>query len=381
MIDVARKSKVRAKAGSGRVRYAVVGIGHIAQAAVLPAFEHASKNSELVALISDDPVKNQKVGRRYGVRTYSYDEYDEAMRSGKIDAVYIALPNNLHCDYAVRAARAGVHVLCEKPMAVTEEECRSMIEAADESGVFLMVAYRLHFEEANLKAVEIARSGRLGEVRFFHSAFSMNVKPGDIRLQAALGGGTVYDIGVYCINAARYVFRAEPLEVTALTESSGDPRFREVDEMAGVVLRFPGDRIATFTCSFSAAGFSTYDICGTKGKLRVEPAYSYDLELGHVLTVGGKTVKKTFKRHDQFASELLYFSNCIRKGEYPEPSGAEGLADVRIIRAIYRSAETGRTVRLEEFSRAKRPNLSQEIDRPPVKREPPLVHAQSPSVT
>src|SRR6187200_3508865 len=125
-----------------RMRYAVVGLGHIAQVAVLPAFSHARQNSELVALVSDDPAKHEKLRSKYKVQhTYSYDEYDQCLRSGAIDAVYIALPNNLHCDFAVRAAQAGIHVLCEKPMAVTEEECENMISAAKQARVKLMVAY------------------------------------------------------------------------------------------------------------------------------------------------------------------------------------------------------------------------------------------------
>src|SRR5207302_10698411 len=137
---------------SGRVRYAVVGLGHIAQIAVLPSFRHAIENSELRALISSDPTKLRKLARKYGVsRTCTYEQYDEFLQSGEVDAVYIALPNHLHCEYAVRAAEAGVHVLCEKPMAVTEEECQKMITAAASSDVRLMIAYRLHFEAANLK--------------------------------------------------------------------------------------------------------------------------------------------------------------------------------------------------------------------------------------
>lgn len=362
-----------------KVRYAVVGIGHIAQAAVLPAFAHARENSELAALVSDDPLKHEKLGHRYGVRTYTYDEYERCLKSGKVDAVYIALPNNLHREFTVRAARQGVHVLCEKPMAVTEEECREMTRACEDAGVKLMVAYRLHFEEANLKAAEIARSGKLGEIRFFHSAFAMNVKAGDIRVQRELGGGTLYDIGVYCINAARSLFRAEPVDVMAMSANTGDGRFREVDEMTGAILRFPGDRLATFVCCFSTQGVSTYQIVGTKGDLTLDPAYTYAGDLRHTLNLGGKTEVTTFPKRDQFAPELIYFSDCVLEKREPEPSGAEGLADVRVVRALYRSAETGERVRLGTFARAHRPSLKQERRRPPVNRIPELVHAESPS--
>src|SRR5689334_7091572 len=151
-----------------KIRYAVVGLGHIAQVAVLPAFAHA-ENSELAALVSDDPEKRAKLGRKYKVKAFSYAEYDDCLRSGRVDAVYIALPNHLHREYSERAARAGVHVLCEKPMAVTARDCEAMIRAARKNRVKLMIAYRLHFERANLEAAKIARSGRLGELRFFSS--------------------------------------------------------------------------------------------------------------------------------------------------------------------------------------------------------------------
>ncbi len=202
----------------------MVGLGYIAQKAVLPAFEHAKKNSELAALVSNDPVKLREMGRKYRVNNlYSYDQYEDCLQSGQIDAVYIALPNNLHREYTERAAGRGIHVLCEKPMAVTAADCQSMIQSAKKHKVKLMVAYRLHFEEANLKVVETLKSGKIGEPRIFNSVFTMDVKKGDIRLQKELGGGTLYDIGVYCINAARYLFQAEPESVFACSLRGPDP--------------------------------------------------------------------------------------------------------------------------------------------------------------
>jgi predicted dehydrogenase len=365
----------------GKIRYAVVGLGHIAQVAVLPAFAHASRNSRLAALVSDDPKKLAELGRCYGVdHLYSYDEYDECLQSGKVDAVYIALPNNLHREYAIRAARAGVHVLCEKPMALTERDCLAMIRAAESNKVKLMIAYRLHFEEANLKAVELVRFGKLGEPRLFHSVFSMQVREGNIRTREELGGGTLYDLGIYCINAARYLFQEEPVEVFAASAAGRDPRFAEIDEMTSVVLRFPGERLAVFTSSFGAADVSEYRVLGAKGSLRVDPAYEYAMGLKHELTIDGKTRTRTFKKRDQFAPELLYFSDCIKKNMEPEPSGREGLADVRIIQALLRSTRARKAIKLGNFKRAKRPTLRQEIKRPAVAKPPELVRAESASV-
>ncbi|MGH7833043.1 MAG: Gfo/Idh/MocA family protein [Candidatus Binatia bacterium] len=369
-----------ARTRNRRIRYAVVGLGHIAQAAVLPAFRHARRNSELVALVSNDPVKLKELASQYRIdHTFSYEQYDDCLRSAEVDAVYIALPNNMHADYTIRAARAGVHVLCEKPMAVTEKQCQAMIQAARKNRVKLMIAYRLHFEEANMKAVEIVKSGKLGDPRIFDSVFSMQVKKGNIRTREELGGGTLYDIGIYCINAARYLLQDEPTEVFAYSAAGkNDPRFKEIDEMTSAVLRFPKDRLAAFTSSFGAADLASYRIAGTKGDLRVEPAYEYAMALGLQLTIDGKARSSKFRKRDQFAPELLYFSDCILKNREPEPSGEEGLADVRVIRALYRSAATGRPVKVRRVAIKKRPTLDQEMRRPPVAK-PRLIHAESAS--
>src|SRR5688500_10039610 len=176
------------------VRYAVVGLGHIAQVAVLPAFAHATRNSRLTALVSDDPAKLKTLAKRYRVpHTFSYDDYEACLE--EVDAVYIALPNSLHAEYTIRAAKAGVHVLCEKPMAVTESECRRMVDACRRNRVKLMIAYRLHFEEINLKAVDLVRRGRIGEPKFINSSFAMTVRANEIRTKKDMGGGTLYDIG------------------------------------------------------------------------------------------------------------------------------------------------------------------------------------------
>src|SRR5579864_4716477 len=233
-----------------KVRYAVVGLGHITQVAVLPAFENAA-NSELVALVSGDAKKLATLGKKYSLaHLYSYQDYSRALSN--VDAVYLALPNHLHREYAVRAAAAGVHVLCEKPMAVTSEDCRAMIEAAKQNHAKLMIAYRLHFEAGNLEAIRLAKNGKLGELRMFTSEFAQQVADGNIRVSepSARGGGPVYDMGVYCINAARYLFGAEPVEVLSASASKREQRFHRVEEMTSVTMRFPQDRLATFTCSF-----------------------------------------------------------------------------------------------------------------------------------
>jgi predicted dehydrogenase len=360
-----------------QIRYAVVGLGHIAQVAVLPAFAHAKRNSTLVALVSDDAIKRQEVAKKYKVKqTYSYDEYERCLE--EVDAVYVALPNAMHAEYTIRAAKAGVHVLCEKPMAVTAKECRRMIDACARHNVKLMVAYRLHFEEINLKTIDLVQKGRIGEPKFFNSSFSLTVRPGNIRTQAELGGGTLYDLGVYCINAARYLFRSEPIEVLAMSVNSGVKKLAEIDESTGALLRFKDECLAAFVTSFNAADVGAYRIVGTKGEIRVDPAYEYAEGLKYELTVNGKTVRKTVPKRDQFAAELLYFSDSILHDRKPEPSGEDGMQDVRIVEALYRSAKTARSVKIPPFVDRKKPNITQTIRRPGV-RKPDLVKVKSAS--
>ncbi|HEY7640551.1 MAG TPA: Gfo/Idh/MocA family oxidoreductase [Steroidobacteraceae bacterium] len=374
-----RPSRSRKTTSQGKsVRYAVIGLGHIAQAAVLPAFKHAKRNSTLAALVSGDPKKLKQLSRRYGVsRSCGYDDVDELFASGEIDAVYIALPNDMHREYAIRAARAGVHVLCEKPMAVTAQECEEMIAAARDANVKLMIAYRLHFERANLEITKLARTGKLGTLRFFSSDFAMQVSDHNIRLNAPEnGGGPLYDIGIYCINAARYCLSEDPVEVWATATRSKDPRFREIDETVAATLRFKDERLATFTCSFGAADRSVYSVTGTKGSVTLDPAYEYAVGLAYQAKIGERRRKKKFGKSDQFAPELLHFSDCVLNDRDPEPSGEEGLADVQIIEALLQSIDSGKPVRVGVEQRDRRPSLEQEIRSPPVPREPDLINVK-----
>lgn len=376
-------AKGKKKDKKTRVRFAVVGLGHFAQVAVLPAFD-GCKRAELVALFSDQPEKLKKLGKKYKVgELHGYEQLDEVLASGDIDAVYITVPNSLHREYVERAARAGVHVLCEKPLAHTEADCRAMIDACASRGRKLMVAYRLHFEKTNLSAIEIAhgqgKKGKLGELRSFTSTFSFQVEDDNIRVKKATGGGPLLDIGVYCINAARYLFREEPTEVVAMSATrSGDARFAEVPEQVSVALRFPHERLATFTVGFGAADAGWYEVVGTEGRLRVDPAYDYVGELGYELTVNGKTKSKTFRARDQIAGEIDYFAECILEDRQPEPSGEEGLADVRVVEAIERALSTGRAVKIEPVRKRERPSKQQERQRPP-HGEPQTVQVEAPT--
>ena len=361
------------------VGYAVVGLGHIAQSAVLPAFAK-SKRAKLVALVSSDQEKLDSLGEHYGVEhRFSYDDFERCLELPEVEAVYIALPNDKHLEFTERAARKGKHVLCEKPMEIESARCEQMIRACEDAKVKLMIAYRLHFEPANLHAVKLAREGELGDLKFFSSDFSFQVKEGDIRTQHERGGGVVWDIGIYCVNAARYLFADEPEEVVAFATPGKETRFGEIEETVSCILRFPDQRLATFNVSFGAAPMSQFRLVGSKGSLQLEDAYEYTGGKRMLITVDEQTRKKSFRAVDQFAAELDEFARCVTTRKDPEPNAREGLIDVKIIEAIYESIETGRPIRLSLPRRERRPDPENAYERPAQKGEPFMVDVEAPS--
>jgi predicted dehydrogenase len=263
-------------------------------------------------------------------------------------------------------------------MAVTEEDCVAMIGTAREHGVKLMIAYRLHFDPANTNAIERVRNGDIGEPRIVSSVFSHQVRAGNIRTRGDLGGGALLDLGIYCINAARYLFREEPIEVFAQQILGTDERSETVDETTTAILRFPRDRIAQFTASQGAADVAILHVVGTEGDLRLDGAYEYADETEQRVVIDGKSETKSFGKRDQFAPELIHFSDCILNDEEPEPSGFEGLADVRIMEAMRESARTGLKVAVPPIHVPRRPDETIAMTKPPTKQVE-TVHAPSPS--
>lgn len=352
-----------------KIRYAVVGTGWISQIAFMPSIAQTG-NSEMTAIVSGNPANAQKLAQFYGIRhIYSYERYDEMLNSGEVDAVYIALPNSLHADYAIRAAQAGIHALVEKPLAVTVAECEAMIAAADKAGVLLMTAYRLHTEPGTLEAIGMIRRGDIGEPRLFSSVFSFPVAAGNHRLKAEHWGGPLQDIGVYCVNAMRHLFQQEPTEVIAATAARpGDARFGEVEEMVSATLRFPGERLAHFIASFGGDDIDQYRVVGTAGQIEVSSGYRFDRPVTVRLTKDGRTVEKAFPQYDHFSGQAHYFSECILNGIRPEPDGGDGLADVAIMRAIEASAKTGRLHKIALPERPSHPVKAMARDFPMAER-------------
>ena len=325
-----------------KIRYAVVGAGWISQEAFMPAVTQTG-NSELTAIVTGNAATAAKLAEFYGIRhVFPYDRYDEALTSGEFDAVYIALPNSLHAEYTIRAAEKGVHALVEKPLAVSVSECESMIAAAQANSTKLMTAYRLHCEPGTVEVLNLIAGGAIGTPRIFESLFSFQVPASNHRLKGEHWGGPLQDIGVYCLNAARHVFRSEPTEAAAMKTHGDDPRFAEVEEALTATLKFPGDALATFTVSFNGAEIDNYRILGTEGEILVEPGFRLETATRMVMRRGNTVTRREFPDIDHFGAQTAYFSDCILSGEDPESDGNEGLADVRALLAIEAAAKTGR---------------------------------------
>jgi glucose-fructose oxidoreductase len=337
-----------------RIGFAVVGLGKFALNQIIPSFAE-SKRSKLVALVSGNREKAEQVAGRYGVdkkAIYDYASFDSLAGNAEVDVVYIILPNGLHAEYAIRAAKAGKHVMCEKPMASTVAECEAMIRASLRAGRKLMVAYRAQYEPFNLEAIRLAHSGDLGKLKLVVSDHGRNLNPSDPadqwRMSAKLaGGGALYDIGIYSLQAARYITGEEPEEIHAMIHSTrGDPRFREVEENVTFQLRFPSGVLANCSASYGYADTKRITVQGSEASLTLDPATDY---YEHKLTITkGKTEERIkLQEGNQFALEMDHFAQSIQEDQPPRTPGEEGLQDVRLMQAIYEAARTGRTVKLE----------------------------------
>jgi predicted dehydrogenase len=332
---------------SKRVGYAVVGLGRFAEYAVLPAFRH-SRKAKLVALVTGDEGKAKRLAAKFGADDYySYEDYVLCLNHPQVEAAYIATHNAGHAEYTLRAAAAGRHVLCEKPMANTVEDCQQMIQACRANRVRLMIAYRKYFEPASLELKKLVSSGKLGRLKIIHSAFTIYLPPkGKVPrwhlVRRLAGGGSLVDVGIYCVNTVRWLTGKEPVEAAAYQWSVDPARFREVEENIAFRLNFPGGLVLQASASFGAAQGSFLHVHGEKGWAALDPAYAYDEERRLFGKIGGRWFEKKFKILDEVALELDYFAQCIRRSRNPEPSGVEGLRDVAVMQAIYRSASEGR---------------------------------------
>jgi len=336
----------------GRVRFALVGLGGFARRNVLPAMA-GTDFCEVTALVSGSPDKAGALADEYEVdRTLDYDAFADGEAVDTYDAAYVGGPNALHLEYARAAADHGTHVLCEKPIETTAERAREMVEACESAGVTLMVAYRPQVEPGMRRLRELIRDGVLGEPVQIHGWFTGHILdaggPDQWRLDPDLaGGGALVDVGVYPLNASRFLLDADPVAASGTTHSSGEP-FAGVDQHVAFRLEFPGGATASCTASYDAQPDDRLRIVGTEGQALVNPAFDAEVNPTLTLDVGAERVEYTGEFVDEVAEEFDYFAHCVLTDTAPEPDGRDSVADMEAVEAIYESAETGRRIEVGE---------------------------------
>lgn len=348
-------AQTRAAGGGDKpVGFAIVGLGKLSQGQLLPGLTR-TKSAKLAGLVSGDPAKAKRLAEQYKVpakSVYSYETYDRIIRDPAIEVVYIVLPNSMHAEYTIRALKAGKHVLCEKPMSNTVAEAEAMIAAAKAADRKLMIAYRCHYEPTNLAAMRRIRSGGIGKPRTVWTDMSRQATlndPSDAwRLSKAMSGtGALADMGVYGINATRYLLNEEPIEVRAWANTDRtDPRFKEVEDLISWQFRFPSGVIANGSTAFNSNGGMGFHVAGEKGRVVADPGCLYN---NNRLTFGapsGKAIEIT--EIDQFAREMDWMADVVRGRAPMVAPGEEGLQDMRLIDAIMQSiAQGGATIKTD----------------------------------
>jgi predicted dehydrogenase len=334
------------------VGYAVVGLGSISQVAVLPAFAH-SKKASLVAVVSGDREKAGTLAQKFRASgAYHYDEYADCLKNPDVEAVYIATPPGEHERFTIEAAKAGKHVLCEKPLAATVQQARSMVNACRRHKVQFMTAYRKYFEPSTVTLKKMISQGDLGRIDIIHTLFTElrpfgDSSPSWLFARKLSGGGPLTDLGVYCVNTCRWLVDEDPVGATAITWVHDRRRYKEVEEGVAFRLDFRSGLVLQGTAAYSAAFSSFVHVHGEKGWAALAPAFAFEEERRLSGKVAGQWFEQTFEAIDEFALELDAFAACIRENRRPEPEGAQGLRDIVIIDAIYQSAKNGRSVRIK----------------------------------
>ncbi|GAB3992679.1 Gfo/Idh/MocA family oxidoreductase [Spirosoma daeguense] len=342
-----------------RIGYALVGLGHLTLNQILPAFG-ACKKSKVVALVSGSPEKMQKVAAQYGIKQescYSYDNYDKLRDNKEVQAIYIVLPNGMHAEYTIRGAKAGKHILCEKPMANSVLECQTMIDACKQANKKLMVAYRIQYEPHHRIVRDMMQQEKFGKVKSIMANNGQNSdNPQHWRFKKTLsGGGSLPDVGIYCLNTIRYLLGEEPTEVMGYIHNTpGDQRFLEVEEQVNWLMKFPSGVQASCATSYGHHDDKNYKVLADKGWIKMDPAFPYTglaLETSQAEGKENQVIQHKIAEQDQFALEMDHFSECILNDKVPYTPGEEGLQDQKIIEAIYQSARNNRPVKLEAVTK------------------------------
>jgi predicted dehydrogenase len=334
-----------AAASARKLGFALCGLGSLSTHQIAPALQKTA-NCRLAGIITGTPAKAARWKAQYGIpdqNVYDYETMHRIADNPDIDVVYVVTPNALHLKYALIAARAGKHVYCEKPMEISVARCREMIDGVKAAGRVLGVGYRLHFEPNNLECVRIARSREFGALKLIDAHFGFSIQPGVWRLNRALaGGGPLMDVGIYCLQATRYLTGEEPVSVSANLTHGGGGRFTEVEESITWQARFPSGTLAHCSSSYNAAPAGYFRALAERGWFALDPAFNYD-------GIRGGRSDGTAIDHpdvDQFAAEMDDFAASLQAGRPTRVPGEEGLRDVQIMMAIYQAASSGRSVDL-----------------------------------
>jgi predicted dehydrogenase len=333
---------LHAQPSAKKTGYAVIGLGRIA-GHFMPGARNTT-NSQITALVSGHRDKADRIAAEYGIPSssiYNYENFDEIAHNPAVDAVYVALPNSMHAEYTIRAAKAGKHVLCEKPMSTNVAHAEAMIAACKAANVKLMIAYRCHYEPTNLRAVKLIRDGALGQVQAIESSFGFNMGPNEWRTNKKLaGGGPLFDVGIYCLNACRYLTGEEPEHIAAFASTiDHDGRFSEVEENVSWTMKFPSGIVASCNTTYGAPMEGYYRVHGAKGWLEVDQAFVYEgLRLRADFSGTQLDEPNPARDPSQFQAEAEHFSHCVQNNLEPQSPGEEGLRDMKLITEIYRSA-------------------------------------------
>jgi predicted dehydrogenase len=330
-----------------KLGFALCGLGSLSTHQIAPAFQK-TQHCRLTGIITDTPAKAAEWKSRYNIpdrSVYTYETMQRMADNPDIDVVYVVTPNSLHLDHTVAAAKAGKHVFCEKPMEISVERCQRMIEAVKAAKRMLGIAYRCQFEPHHLECMRLARSREFGALKVIDAYFGFNIDPTAWRLKRALaGGGPLMDVGIYALQATRYLTGEEPVWISATTTKGDAARFSEVEESVLWQAKFPGGAISHCGASYNAAPAGYFRALAEHGWFGLDPAFNYGGIQG--MRSDGKAID--LPQTDHFAVEMDDFAQCILEQKPSKVSGEEGLRDVRLMMAIYESARTGKPVDLQK---------------------------------
>ncbi|MEF8780480.1 MAG: D-xylose 1-dehydrogenase Gfo6 [Haloferacaceae archaeon] len=333
-------------AAASTVRVAAIGLGWFTRGRALPALADSDR-CEPTVLVSGSTEKAERVAAEFDAveRTLTYEEYADGVATEAYDAVYVCTPNAFHLDHSEAAAEHGKHVLCEKPIERDSARAADLVDACDDAGVELMIAYRMHTEPTIRRARELIDGGYVGEPMAVRGDMSqrllerVNPDPDQWRLDEELaGGGALFDIGLYPLNTARFLLDADPVAVTGSTGSTHDA-FDDVEETVACSMRFPGGVTAACFASHNARQASSITVTGTEGQVRIEPAFFQDQDRRLELSRGDSRAEIEVERVDQMREEFDYFADRLRSDADIYPDGQHGVVDVEIMEAIYEAAD------------------------------------------